>query len=88
MFLHYRTTKVKYVATAHAYSPESGGKRIKGKKERLRESKEEGQGGEGGGGGVEGEDPIVFFSPPAGFITVSRRMREREKERNSASDDR
>ena len=75
------------MATAHAYSPESGGKRgIKGKKERLRESKEKGQGGEGGG--VEGEDPIVFFSPPAGFITVSRRMREREKERNSASDDR
>lgn len=73
------------MATAHTYSPESGGKRIKGKKERLRESKEEGQGGEGGG---EGEDPIVFFSPPAGFITVSRRMREREKERNSASDDR
>lgn len=76
------------MATAHAYSPESGGKRgIKGKKERLRESKEEGQGGEGGRGG-EGEDPIVFFSPPAGFITISRRMREREKERNSASDDR
>jgi hypothetical protein len=37
---------------------------------------------------VEGEDPIVFYSPPAGFITVSRRMREREKERNDASDDR
>ena len=61
----------------------------KGKKERLRESKMEDQGDDKAAVvAVEGEDPIVFYSPPAGFITVSRRMREREKERNDASDDR
>lgn len=60
-----------------------------GKKERLRESKKEEQGDDKAAVvTVEGEDPIVFFSPPAGFITFSRRMREREKERNDASDDR
>ena len=74
------------MATAHSTSPESGHrKESKGKKEKRRESKRE-EGDEKGSG--DGEEPIVFFSPPAGFKSVSRRMKEREKERNSASDDR
>lgn len=81
MYLRYLTAQVTYVATAQREG--------KGKKERLRESKMEDQGDDKAAVvTVEGEDPIVFYSPPAGFITVSRRMREREKERNDASDDR
>ena len=92
MYLRYRTVQVTYVATAHTRSPEAGDKaECKGKKERVKESMKEEEWDEKGvvgGGGGEGEEPIVFFFPPAGFISVSKRMKEREKERNNASDDR